>query len=589
MKSFYLPISPANLAHYFRTGLIAPASFLSNRNEDLQSKIGNFLLFCSEKYTNETGCALELVLSKEEFNNITAVEDNFFIADLILPISRVKNVFFRETEQGDKTVWNIESGAAFIPNELVKIDKDSKIAFAGKLSRRRLDAREPSEKKEQKILLFDRLMGGLALMQVGGEDWQNYSENYIATLSLLNKKIKEEWKEGGQIGDFNKYDWLIFQKEGHKQFSKYVFSKVNDEVLERYAQNEGIRFEKKLGLIQLDKIKKQSYTYLAAILATFDVDGRKKIDDFFSFLFHSDFEPDRKEGIALMFGLNKGYAAFRNKYKTEDIDLEVKFGLDSQLDYYTIESIYQYVFNGKTDNYDYDYLDSWCPKNSLENLVEYEAYKILDEQIVYKKKVVVGSSEYFQGLYQNFSPEIYREVFKVVNEWFPSFMQTDNIQGGQQYLDSKVHEKVQDIFKSIFNQIKSDLEIKETVNEKSLGNKTEKSEKSESSNQNKLLNEYQLENSDESVDSMNNSSNRKNSVEEEPLSKYSDGSIIFPGLEEDNIDEKLEKRVVQLTKEGITKLKIKAKKLGIPRYSTYNNNNKDQLVKLIATEELRNG
>ena len=92
------------------------------------------------------------------------------------------------------------------------------------------------------------------------------------------------------------------------------------------------------------------------------MDGRKKLDDFFSFLVNSDFEPDRKEGISLMFGLNKGYTAFRNKYETEDLELEIKFRLESQLEYYTIESIYQYVFNGKTDNYNYEYLDGWCPQ-----------------------------------------------------------------------------------------------------------------------------------------------------------------------------------------------------------------------------------
>ena len=51
-----------------------------------------------------------------------------------------------------------------------------------------------------------------------------------------------------------------------------------------------------------------------------------------------------EEGIALYYGYNRGYSVFSNSYGTsEDNKQVVKFLLDSQLDYYTIESVYQYV------------------------------------------------------------------------------------------------------------------------------------------------------------------------------------------------------------------------------------------------------
>ena len=49
--------------------------------------------------------------------------------------------------------------------------------------------------------------------------------------------------------------------------------------------------------------------------------------------------------------------------------------------------------------------------------------------------------------------------------WFPPFMQADSIKDGQHYFDSKLHEKVKDVFKSIFEKVKSDLDNKELINE----------------------------------------------------------------------------------------------------------------------------
>ena len=33
------------------------------------------------------------------------------------------------------------------------------------------------------------------------------------------------------------------------------------------------------------------------------------------------------------------------------------------VDYYIIESVFQYVFNNNHKNYTFDYIDSWCPEN----------------------------------------------------------------------------------------------------------------------------------------------------------------------------------------------------------------------------------
>ena len=60
-------------------------------------------------------CPGALVLSEKELNKVENLKDNFFLADLILPISRVKTIYFKNAEQAKKTVWNIESGATLFP------------------------------------------------------------------------------------------------------------------------------------------------------------------------------------------------------------------------------------------------------------------------------------------------------------------------------------------------------------------------------------------------------------------------------------------------------------------------------------------
>ena len=52
----------------------------------------------------------------------------------------------------------------------------------------------------------------------------------------------------------------------------------------------------------------------------------------------------------------------RIKYLNNDIQI-VKFELESKLDYYTIESIYQFIFNNKKSN-DFAYLDNVIGSNT---------------------------------------------------------------------------------------------------------------------------------------------------------------------------------------------------------------------------------
>ena len=92
MENIYLPISSVNLGLYFSRGIICPASYISNRNEDIQTKFEHSLLLSRKKFTYETNCSLDIVLTKEEFKSFNKITNNFVLADIILPISRVKRI-----------------------------------------------------------------------------------------------------------------------------------------------------------------------------------------------------------------------------------------------------------------------------------------------------------------------------------------------------------------------------------------------------------------------------------------------------------------------------------------------------------------
>jgi len=103
----------------------------------------------------------------------------------------------------------------------------------------------------------------------------------------------------------------------------------------------------------------------------------------------------------LLFGINQGYSAFRNYYYLSNKKLNVKLKLNSILDYSIIESIYQYVYNSKTNNFNFPYIESWCSKNVESRITnDYETYKLFDKEIIFKKKAKIGSAEYIRGLFQ---------------------------------------------------------------------------------------------------------------------------------------------------------------------------------------------
>jgi hypothetical protein len=415
---YYLPISSRCLAHYFGSACIMPSKYFQNKPMDLQNKFEEFLLLTTNIGTKETDCSLELVLTQSELKDLIDIKRGFYLYQKPLPISRVKSVLFSDKNQKEQTIVNITMSTAFIPENIIEIVENFDTVDTSKL---KVPSKLHFKNWSLEIRKFNSVLGGFALMRLAGEEYMNYSENYFSTLSFFNETIKNELIVAGKNIDNRFWDAFI----GNSTFKKIypILNKSVDEYdLDEIAKSEGQTIEKDkiTRIIDLDKIEKTT-TYTVAVLNTFGVGNearKKKIDGLILSNFKSEIKRDKSEGIALCFGLNRGYSVFSNKYKSGNIEKNVKFKLDSQLDYYTIESLYQFIFN-ETKSEGFPYLDSWCPKSkeAFKTKTDYQILDVVVKGLVYKKPKV-SSQEYLTNLLQRFfqkgSESLFKDLFEKI-------------------------------------------------------------------------------------------------------------------------------------------------------------------------------
>lgn len=406
-NSFYIPIQSMNLAHYLGSGIIAPSIYIKNKNTDIQDRFKNHLLLSSSKFTEETNCAIEIVLNKNE-EALKKLSKHFYLFDMPLPISRVKNIYFTNEKQKINTNFNITTGSAFIPEGLLKVSQEDSIETE------ELDniEFESSEKNWSEYLKkYDQVLGGFSTMKISKENFQNYPTHYFSSLGNINNLFSNILTQQN-IEIENSFQFAFTDEGRFKNFNKTIYSDIDYNEVQRYAENDNVNLEVKNGLIQIDKIPENTQTYLIAILESYGKGKRKQVDSFISDLLSGKFNAKRKEGLSLIFGLNKGYKAFRNKYKTTNFEIDIKFHLDSKLDYYIIESIYQNIFNSLSNISSYKYIDLLFleVKKEVNKNTDYITYQMIDETIIWKPRIL--------------SPveKLLTKIAEIASQWFPNFV-----------------------------------------------------------------------------------------------------------------------------------------------------------------------
>lgn len=431
MKTFFFPINSFSLAHYFGGACIKAAKYFNNKPQDIQDRYKEFLLLTEKKGTKEADCCLELVLTEDEINDLIDAKNGWYLLDTKpLPITRIVRILFSDKEQMVNTITNIRMSTAFVPNFLLDVctfDKNP------------VDVQVPTDcqcvEQTNKIKQFDSFLGALAMMRLAHEPYMNYSPNYFATLSFFNHIIDNLIKSNESLSLNNAFQGIFNNSKGFEKVLPYLKHNVDENALNKIAQenNQVIKKDRITRIIDVESIT-DTWTYTIAILNAYGVgdESRKmRIDGLIQSHFTS-LKDGKREGVALCYGFNRGYSAFTKSYG----EVEFKYKMESQLDYYTIESVFQYVFNDKVSS-DFSYLDSWCPRLQPKHPSRSTDYVILDELIIGKKKAKVFSQEWWNVFFQKFE-KAFGVLSKPILEFVKSIIEKE------MYADIK--EELQDSF-----------------------------------------------------------------------------------------------------------------------------------------------
>ena len=407
MKTLFVPIKSQNLAHYYRTGLILPANYFENRAEDIQSYFQNEIVLSERKWTDETDCCLEIVLNKL---NTNSVSQNLQTINKPIPISRIRSIYFTKREQKETTLWNINNSSAFIPENIVKIETNPVEKI---ISQHELD-NIPKKSKDllsfkEKIQHFDTILGGLAFMKLGGTAFMNYSPNYFVVLSDLNKTIESDLLKTNIDFEYKLKGILTGSTSGLQTLLQHLQNEITKDYVIDLAKEKKVKLEESY-ILEFNKLDLNNpdarIIYYLSIIATYGKGKQKKAEDLYSDLLQNKIKHN-KEIVALLFGMYQGYKILIHNIKNKP----VKFKLNSKLDFYIIESVYQYVFNGISENIDFEYIDNWCPifENKI-NENDFVTYQILDKKIIVKKKIRPDSPEFLEQFYQKYIPQFFAEI-----------------------------------------------------------------------------------------------------------------------------------------------------------------------------------
>jgi len=389
MKTYYYPISSTSLASIFGRACILPASLYKNRLSDIQSKFENFILLTDHFGCMDSDCCLQVVLSSDEEKTLVDIKKGFYLYESALPVSRIKRIYFENVAQSKRTISNINLSTAFIPNALVDSNNNTfdDVNTSGvEVPENIVPLLEIIKKSYEK---FNRILGAMALMKTAHEDGCNYSAHYIDLLSKFNSYIASQKT---MISDVDTKFHKVF--DNHPTFLDHVvdYATLENEALEKK------QFISKSKLTKvIDPSNLENSVYLCYVLYDYGVGEeahRHKIDELILNNFTS-LKQGYQESCALYYGYNRGYASFNNQYRKDNKTEDVKYRLNSLLDYYTIESIYRYTFYNMVSS-EFDFFNSWV-KTMTGRKAKRGEYQILDTIVCDKKKAILFSEEWWKN------------------------------------------------------------------------------------------------------------------------------------------------------------------------------------------------
>jgi len=396
-KMYLLQINRIKLQDYIQRGLIVPDKYLDENKEiDTQSKNPNFLVVSDGyiKELDEYQILLELIFTDEEKKRLQEV-DGIYYFDFPLPITRIKKVYVQNQEIKKHIEVQIQNGEnGFLPKNLFSVYLKNKKPIFEQREYKPLQDDIAIDNFEEQIRVFDKRMGMFAFMKNSEVYYcddvskiANYSERYFSTLSkLLEKPLDDKIFE-----ELN----ILKQNE---EFKKLLYSTA--QIDKEFIINESLKIEdSELKSIFLEMIsptgtrkalkslleKKDIERYLIGLVYYFRQKDSNKKDNFKIDI--KNLIPYKVAEISLaVLGIYFGYTILRSEEKIEIKDkyfkklfkkdkLNMKFTLESKLDYITIETIYNFCFKNGAKGYEYEYL-LYPKKTKPKNLTKNKNYEV---------------------------------------------------------------------------------------------------------------------------------------------------------------------------------------------------------------------
>jgi hypothetical protein len=377
-KKYLLQIHRIKLIDYINCGLVLPDVYLGEETEkDVQSKNKNFLILSDGyiKELDEYQILLELILTDDEKVKLYNVNDIHYF-DKPLPITRIKKIYVQDKniiKHMTVQIQNSENG--FLPNELFDVYIKNKKSIFEKKMYFELQDDISINNYEDKKRYFDKRMGMFSFMKNtelyycdSTNQISNYSEHYFGILSdSLEVSLENKHFEKLNILDKNKEfkNILYSNQQIDKEFIESMANNIEDtETKDAFLQilkPTGSR-EVLSELLERNDIEH----YLIGLVYYFRQKSANKKDNI-----KTDIEnliPYKVAEISLaVLGIYFGYRNLRSQEKVEIKNryfgkifgntFNMKFTLESKLDYIAIESIYNICFNSKEQKgYEYKYL-----------------------------------------------------------------------------------------------------------------------------------------------------------------------------------------------------------------------------------------
>lgn len=459
---FYLHINSDTLADYLLRGIFCPSRFLSNKNRDIQDQYESFLLLSDKQWNADSDCSIEVTLIEEDIAQLMQLQDHYFVYADCLPISRLRKIHFADKKKAENVIWNINQGAAFVPEWAISYEYKSKpetVELTGKHS-------FPESYSEQiiktKMDRYDRLMGGLAFMKIGlvNSIFRNLdtTTNYLSAVGYFNTHIANNAKK--EKISLNTDIQNIFS--GKNEIFKYLAKSISIDDVNESGKKEKQKVQKQFNAIKLESIDTKSLTYKLAILHTYGKGKVKSDNDLVSGLL-STTASDLVEELALVFGLHTGYTALRNSYSNKSDKVDVKFKLNSKLEFYLIESLFNYAFKEPKISSKFEFLENIPQKNQVvksNNTFNY--ISLLDDSYAYEKQEKVTVEK----------DSLTSLLLNTIKSW----CQKNNARCDEDLLLKKLGKSIIPEIRSTINVNKNDVKIEAPVvpSNNDSGKKTEK-------------------------------------------------------------------------------------------------------------------